>query len=198
MKLQAPYKCDECGEVKKTTNHWWLLLKHTSTNVPGFVESDRTARFTITKWEYCDPDSMAVEAHLCSESCASKQLSKWMAQRTNVKEPPECFASTVHQFSGPLALAVQAYLESRKPSRRPVGGDQVVLIRDYLWDWINRPRWDYQIETMERAAEFLENLAQLRESVLTLASPDEIERWTHEVLRIGLDEPLVLTKPQQA
>jgi hypothetical protein len=188
MKLQAPYKCDECGETKKTTNHWWLLLKHTSTNVPGFVESDRTARFTITKWEYCDPDSMAVEAHLCSESCASKQLSKWMAQRTD--RPVKSTA----EFSGPLALAVQAYLESRKDSR-PVRGDQIELVRHYLNDWINAPRWDYRIGSMEQAHEFLDALYKLREWVLTLASPDEIERWTHEVLKIGLDEPFPLTRP---
>ena len=73
MKLPSPYICDECPNQKKESNHWWVLL--------GFLkDAPEIAAFVLLPWaSVTDPDGVMVSAHLCSESCAIKALSKWMA-----------------------------------------------------------------------------------------------------------------------
>lgn len=82
MKLPSPYICDECGTQKKESNHWWVLtLRGRSYNGSEFVNA-----FVLLPWE--EPDAMGVRAHLCSESCATKALSKWMASLQNPAPGP--------------------------------------------------------------------------------------------------------------
>jgi hypothetical protein len=66
MKVQCPYRCDYCLNLKGETNHWWLR--------PQDAE-----QFLLVRWDHELADVEGYE-HICSESCASKALSKWLAQ----------------------------------------------------------------------------------------------------------------------
>ena len=66
MKIQCPYRCDYCLNLKGETNHWWLR--------PEDVD-----QFKLLRWDQALADQECCE-HICSESCASKALSKWLAQ----------------------------------------------------------------------------------------------------------------------
>jgi hypothetical protein len=66
MKVQFPYRCDYCLNLKGETNHWWLR--------PQDAE-----QFRLLRWDRQLADTAGYE-HICSESCASKALSKWLTQ----------------------------------------------------------------------------------------------------------------------
>ncbi|HEX6897411.1 MAG TPA: hypothetical protein VF146_19160 [Bryobacteraceae bacterium] len=66
MRVHSPYRCDYCMNMKGETNHWWLR------------RPDRE-QFTLLRWDQVLADTAGYE-HICSESCAAKALSKWMAQ----------------------------------------------------------------------------------------------------------------------
>ncbi len=72
MKLAAPYRCDYCQVSKGLTNHWWLR----QSSSPWFV---------LLPWDTKLADQEGYE-HICSESCASKALSKWMARSIAVQQ----------------------------------------------------------------------------------------------------------------
>lgn len=63
MKIPS-YRCDHCSSLKAESNHWWLRAP------------DRD-KFTLKCWDDAQADSPGYE-HICSESCATKALSKWM------------------------------------------------------------------------------------------------------------------------
>jgi hypothetical protein len=65
MKVQSPYRCDYCLNLKGSTNHWWLRPVDSTT-------------FRLTRWDVALADMEGYE-HVCSESCATKALSKWLA-----------------------------------------------------------------------------------------------------------------------
>jgi len=65
MKVRCPYKCDYCLNPKGETNHWWLHPLD-------------LAQFTLLPWDETLADRDGYQ-HICSESCASKALSKWMS-----------------------------------------------------------------------------------------------------------------------
>lgn len=74
MKVQCPYRCDYCLNLKGQTNHWWLR--------PQDAE-----QFHLIRWDATLADMDGYE-HICSESCAAKALSKWMTQAIgNVARP---------------------------------------------------------------------------------------------------------------
>ena len=81
MKVAQPYRCDECGTEKQESNHWYLLMTapnpYSKRKGRGDLLSDE--RFVLVPWKDNEilVDEDGVE-HLCSESCASKKLSKWM------------------------------------------------------------------------------------------------------------------------
>jgi len=64
MRVHSPYRCDYCSNLKGETNHWWLRPQ------------DRD-QFVLLRWDAALAD-LAGYDHICSESCASKALSKWM------------------------------------------------------------------------------------------------------------------------
>jgi hypothetical protein len=66
MKVQWPYRCDYCLNLKGETNHWWLR--------PNDLD-----QFRLVRWDAALADLDGYE-HICSESCASKALSQWLAQ----------------------------------------------------------------------------------------------------------------------
>jgi hypothetical protein len=66
MRDASPWRCDECGQKKRQTNHWFILL-----NGPNLQQ------FYLSRWEDTDPDGPRVAKHLCSENCSAKALSKW-------------------------------------------------------------------------------------------------------------------------
>lgn len=77
MKLHSPYVCDICSHPKQESNHWWL-------------HPQEYHKFTLLHWD----DERANEdgiKHICSESCSSKALSKWMAKASALS------ASVSHQ-----------------------------------------------------------------------------------------------------
>jgi hypothetical protein len=65
MKLHS-YGCDHCSNLKGESNHWWLRAP----------DSDK---FTLQRWDEAQAAEPGYE-HICSESCATKALSQWMAQ----------------------------------------------------------------------------------------------------------------------
>jgi len=80
VKLPSPYVCDECKTPKRDSNHWWLRVRTGSgifqgPNGPIYLNG---AGFLIVPWDAEDSDKEEI-GHLCSESCATKALSKWMA-----------------------------------------------------------------------------------------------------------------------
>ena len=74
MKVACPYKCDYCLNQKGETNHWWLRPQDSE-------------RFTLLAWDEVQAADEGFE-HICSESCAAKALSKWMARRQFNKSDP--------------------------------------------------------------------------------------------------------------
>ena len=65
MKVQS-YRCDYCSKLKGESNRWWL----------GQPDGEH---FTLALWDATLGDGDGYE-HICSESCATKALSKWMTQ----------------------------------------------------------------------------------------------------------------------
>ena len=65
MKVQS-YRCDYCSKLKGESNRWWL----------GQPDGEH---FTLALWDATLGDGNGYE-HICSESCATKALSKWMTQ----------------------------------------------------------------------------------------------------------------------
>lgn len=79
MKLPAPYKCDYCSNVKGESNHWWVRWT-------GLDLDRRPSQFVLQAWDAIKAATDDHE-HICSESCASKALSKWMSQSANATKP---------------------------------------------------------------------------------------------------------------
>jgi hypothetical protein len=74
MKVQFPYRCDYCLNLKGQTNHWWL-------------RSPDGEQFRLVRWDPVLADQDGFE-HICSESCASKALSKWLTQASGNETRP--------------------------------------------------------------------------------------------------------------
>lgn len=72
MKIACPYSCDYCSQAKQESNKWWLRPQDTD-------------KFTLLRWDDVLADRGGYE-HICSESCASKSLSKWLA-RASANQP---------------------------------------------------------------------------------------------------------------
>ena len=64
MRVDSPYRCDYCSNLKGETNHWWLRLPDPE-------------KFMLERWDATLADVPGYE-HICSESCAAKALSRWM------------------------------------------------------------------------------------------------------------------------
>lgn len=80
MKVRYPYQCDYCSNYKGETNHWWLR--------PHDAE-----RFTLMAWDEALAGGEGYE-HICSESCAAKALSRWMARKSAL------FTASGHGLAG--------------------------------------------------------------------------------------------------
>jgi hypothetical protein len=77
MKIST-YQCSYCPQHKQQSNHWFIFVP----NVPlsADIGSDRVRFETdalFSKWNDVVADMLGVE-HICSESCASKALTKWL------------------------------------------------------------------------------------------------------------------------
>lgn len=79
MKLAAPYACDApgCPKVKGEANRWWLVWEVVAiAGMPDMI--------SVSPWnKNCDKDSYQ---HACSESCALKLVSAWMAKAEQPKQ----------------------------------------------------------------------------------------------------------------
>jgi len=76
MKLQQPYKCDYCDNVKGEANHWWLRFVFIDNKNP---DSSLSNNFSLRPWNEASAESPNFE-HVCSEQCATKALARWMAE----------------------------------------------------------------------------------------------------------------------
>ena len=65
MRVQS-YRCDYCSNLKGEGNRWWL----------GRLDREH---FMLARWDATLADRDGYE-HICSESCATKAVSKWMTQ----------------------------------------------------------------------------------------------------------------------
>ena len=75
MKVRSPYRCDYCLNLKSENNHWWLRPKDSE-------------EFRVTRWDSELAELDAYE-HICSESCASKALARWLGSASgNVVTKP--------------------------------------------------------------------------------------------------------------
>lgn len=71
------YRCDYCHATKGATNHWWM-------RAIGRID------FMLSPWKDSEADLFdspgnARYEHICSESCATKALSKWMSNQALLK-----------------------------------------------------------------------------------------------------------------
>lgn len=68
MKVQT-YGCDYCSTQKAESNHW-------------FVRCPSDQGFLLYRWDKVAQEEIDAPGneHICSESCASKALSRWLTQ----------------------------------------------------------------------------------------------------------------------
>jgi hypothetical protein len=98
VKIPEPYRCDYCERIKGATNHWWMRRR-----TDLYLEDVRmlqmlplASAFILLAWDdgradERDVDHRNIYEHICSESCALKAVSKWMARFATQasKEPLE-------------------------------------------------------------------------------------------------------------
>lgn len=77
MKLSTPYKCDYCERLKGETNHWWLAVHNSA---PRWARNPDKG-LLLLPWDEEGAKLPGVK-HICSEQCASKALSRFMAAIT--------------------------------------------------------------------------------------------------------------------
>lgn len=82
MKLAAPYRCDYCANTKGEANHWWMRAIH-----EPFFALLRWNEETAGNRDRGGNSGIVLYEHICSEQCAVKALSKWMA--TTPQRPTE-------------------------------------------------------------------------------------------------------------
>jgi hypothetical protein len=81
MKISSPYKCDVCGSLKQTTNHWWLLIA--PCDCSDLVQTPSECKrigFLLIPWDNTISD-LDECIHLCSQKCALARLDKWMSEK---------------------------------------------------------------------------------------------------------------------
>jgi hypothetical protein len=78
-----------------------------------------------------------------------------------------------YETGGLLAIAVENYLNHRAMTVR-----DVAMMRAYLCQWIDSPAWD-----MNPGNE----LAALRKQAAEILTVEDIHRWIHAALGLGID-----------
>jgi hypothetical protein len=61
------YKCDECGALKRLTNHWWLLTPRLGAE----------GEFLVSPMPPELPDGRIT---VCGRECAQRAMEKWMGE----------------------------------------------------------------------------------------------------------------------
>lgn len=85
-----------------------------------------------------------------------------------------------HETSGQLAQAVDAFLTHRcKEGPEPTTA-QIRLLADYLEHWAKAPCWRFDDEDQK-------TIESLRQSAQHLLTSDQIAKWLHAALQLGLD-----------
>jgi hypothetical protein len=84
------------------------------------------------------------------------------------------------ELTGQIPAAVNAYLDHRvDPANPPPTPTQFAILQAYLVHYINAPCWD--------GSGFTAELAQLRAAIQRAQTPDDLARWIHDCLQIGID-----------
>ena len=78
-----------------------------------------------------------------------------------------------NEQSGVLREAVKAFFDVKTPFQ----GKQFALVRDYLRYYIEAPCWQSEGN----------KIAELRESVAGLKTPEEMREWIMKCLELGID-----------
>jgi len=81
------------------------------------------------------------------------------------------------EASGVLAAAVEAYL-----TNKPLTLNDLRYLRNYCVQWVNSSAWDLNPFEDGRNA-----LANLRESARQIHSVQQLDRWLHDAVDLGMD-----------
>lgn len=85
----------------------------------------------------------------------------------------------MHETSGVLRPAVEAYL-----NQRPMSKKQIAAMRAYLRQWIAAPLWDQNPHATAYHRAWLD---QMRLRVDGLKDLEEIDRWLSDAIDAGID-----------
>jgi hypothetical protein len=77
----STYKCDQCGIQKGETNHWWLLFSDIEVTKVGNRQELFRSGVLIVPWDAVSADHDDAK-HICSQGCASKEVSQWMERNS--------------------------------------------------------------------------------------------------------------------
>lgn len=80
MSYQQTFTCDVCGAVRQESNHWWIAI-------PVVIASQckSHSELIFRSWD----DVLSTERatiHLCGESCAATQLTRYFAAQKTRNE----------------------------------------------------------------------------------------------------------------
>jgi len=70
MKFET-YKCDQCGELKKESNHWYEIFEHPGASPPYLSLFPYRLEGGCERGEHLD---------FCGIECVQKYISKWMSE----------------------------------------------------------------------------------------------------------------------
>lgn len=82
MAVKEVVHCDGCGEAKKDTNHWFVLLTG-QTVLPAALNWHPSSDATIKAFAFARMSEVPSEhirglRHYCGQSCLSKVFQQWM------------------------------------------------------------------------------------------------------------------------
>lgn len=84
-----------------------------------------------------------------------------------------------HEVTGRLEGPIKRYLENA-----PLSGDDAMLIRLYLQQWINSLVWEMNPHTNDGARR---KLAEMRKNAREIKTRKDIDGWIHAANDIGID-----------
>ncbi len=78
MKVDS-FKCDQCGSMKGTTNHWHKFR--------SYPDEGNGAEFVVTSWN--SPGTYSNTLDLCSDQCVIKTVQAWLSEQKELSTKGE-------------------------------------------------------------------------------------------------------------
>jgi hypothetical protein len=88
------FKCDECGALKKQTNHWWVVKPRAGVD-GDLIISPMTPNL---------PDETVT---VCGRECAQKAIERWMGEVTRLATQAEMAPATARSAVPPVSTATR-------------------------------------------------------------------------------------------